>query len=143
MNLVVIGPGGVGLPGEGDLSIGGGRCEPDGGGWFGDIELGQGPVGSREIELESIAVGIVGGVERGGGAAFIDVDGIGSCWGEGGVDGGDGGEVGARQVGRPLESVLVGSSEVTGIESEWSGPSDGDLSGGGVGGVDGDLGDHG
>ncbi|MBC3795358.1 hypothetical protein FH603_5895, partial [Spirosoma sp. LMG 31447] len=139
VGLVLVGPGGVGLPAQAELALGGGGTEPHAGGWLGDVEPGElagGGIGV--VELEPIAVGRVSRV-----AAAVDVEGVGGGGDQAGVDGGHGGPVGAVQSGGALEPVLVGTAQVAGLQTDGAAPADGDASVGVTRGVDGDLGEDG
>ena len=134
MGLFVVTPGHIGLPGQGDLPVGGAGRQAHRGGRIGHIEPGELP-GSRVgvVELEPVAVGVGDRVEGRDGGAPVDIDRVSGPRQQGGVEGGDGGVGCAVQAGGPLEPVLVGTAQVTGVEPDGAGPADGDLSGGGRG----------
>ncbi|WP_460974853.1 hypothetical protein [Spirosoma knui] len=139
MHLVVVGPGRAGLPAEADPAVGRGGCQAHRGGRLGHVEPGE--LAGAGLGVEELQPVVVGGGCRV--QPLVNKDCIGHAHLQAGVEGGDGGEVGASEPFGPLQAVLVGATQVPGVEPDGSAPADGDLAAGVGRGVDRDLGDDG
>ncbi|WP_461044448.1 hypothetical protein, partial [Spirosoma harenae] len=140
VDLVVVAPGHISLPAQADLPVDGAGRQPYRGGRFGHIQAGELAV-EGVVELESIPIRIAIGVQSRAGTALVHIQGVANGGQQPGVDGSQGHKGGAGEPFGSLESVLVGTRQITGVEAQRPGPADADLASGGIGGVDADLGD--